>query len=281
VHQATKNRYNKRKRMLVESDEEDEELNAAVRAAGLASDNDSESEEYAYPLSLNRPAKKSKPSHYTGEILVEIEDRYGTLVPIRALLDTGTTSTIVVRQFIRKGRAKGYKGKRTVWNTLGGQFSTNWKALIEFKFPELSNDKKVTWICHVDDKTDHKTASYDIIIGMDLMTDVGIYIDTKDKVIRWEGSETPLKNRSTLSDPTVRNQLYHMATAPDILQDAESRQSRVLDANYSAVDIDEHVNGLDHLAPEQKEQLVAMLKRHPTLFGGGLGTLNIKPIHLE
>ena len=280
VHKATKARYNKRQRIL-DSDEEDEELNAAVREAVLDSDENSDADEYAYPLSLNRPAKKSKPSHYTGEILVEIEDRNGTLVPIRALLDTGTTSTIVLRQFVRKGRAKGYKGKRTVWNTLGGQFSTNRKALVEFKFPELSNDKKVTWVCHVDDKTDPKTASYDIIIGMDLMTDVGIYIDTKDKVIRWEEAETPLKDKATLADPVVRNQLYHAATAPDILQDAESRQSRILDADYSAVDINEHVGGLDHLSSAEKEQLTEMLKRHPKLFGGGLGTLNIKPIHLE
>jgi hypothetical protein len=51
VHKATKARYSKRQRILVESDEEDDELNAAMPAAGIASDNDSETEEYVYPLS--------------------------------------------------------------------------------------------------------------------------------------------------------------------------------------------------------------------------------------
>ena len=42
-------------------------------------------------------------SQYTAEIVVEIEDRHGNIVPIRALLDTGTTSTLVLRDFVKKG----------------------------------------------------------------------------------------------------------------------------------------------------------------------------------
>ena len=34
--------------------------------------------------------KKAKVGHYTAEIIVEILDRNNNLVPIRALLDTGT-----------------------------------------------------------------------------------------------------------------------------------------------------------------------------------------------
>ena len=33
---------------------------------------------------------------YTTEILVEIQNRKGEVVPIRALLDTGTSSTIIL-----------------------------------------------------------------------------------------------------------------------------------------------------------------------------------------
>ena len=73
--------------------------------------------------------------HYSTEIIVEIEGRDGNLVPVRGLLDTGTSSSIVLRQFVRKERAESYQGKRTEWATLGGKFTTIHYVLINFKFP--------------------------------------------------------------------------------------------------------------------------------------------------
>lgn len=235
--------------------------------------------EYLFPFfKKEQPNKKAKQSHYTAEIVVEIEDRDGNLVPIRALLDTGTTSSIVLRNFVKKGRAKGYKGKSTLWQTLGGNFKTKRKALIDFKFPELSNSKKVTWICHVDETTNKDTAMYDMILGMDLMTAIGIMVDTEHKVIRWNNLLTPLANKGTLSDRKVNAAVYLMATEP-LLQSAPRE---ILDADYSAVDIDDHVDGMSKLAEAEKEQLKTVLHKHSKLFQGGLGTLlNIKPVHLE
>ena len=89
---------------------------------------------YAF-LDRAKPAKKAKQNYYTAEIIVEILDRNGNLVPIQGLLDTGTSSTICLRQFVKRGRAKTYKGKKTVWNTMGGNFQTSQKALLDFKFP--------------------------------------------------------------------------------------------------------------------------------------------------
>jgi hypothetical protein len=66
---------------------------------------------------------------YTAETIIEIENTQGQLVAARALLDAGTTESIVFKQFIRKGHAKTEKGKSTVWNTLGGKFKMKRKAL--------------------------------------------------------------------------------------------------------------------------------------------------------
>ena len=167
--------------------------------------------------------------------MVEIEDKDGNTVPIRALLDTGTTSSIVLRDFVRKGRAKSYKGKRTTWSTLGGNFSTNQKALLDFAFPELSNNKKVTHICHVDDKTSRDKSTYDMILGMDLMTKIGIFINTAEKMIHWEGTQIPLKIRGTLTDREHLHNLHDMCQSSysTTLMEAEQRQSRILDADRS------------------------------------------------
>jgi hypothetical protein len=67
--------------------------------------------------------------HYMAETIIEIENRLGQLVTAQALLDTGTTESIVLRHLVRKGRAHTKKGMPTVWNTLGGKYKTTRKAL--------------------------------------------------------------------------------------------------------------------------------------------------------
>ena len=228
----------------------------------------------------SRLKKKHKSTHYTAETVVEIEDRYGNLVPIKCLIDTGTSESILLRDFVRKGRAKSYKGKQTQWNTLGGQFTTKQKALVDFCFPELNPGKKVTWICHVDANTNREHAMYDMIIGLDLLTEIGLFVNTETKCISWQGHSAPLKHRGALQNSFVLQELYAMSVNP-VLEEAEQRQARILDADYSKPDIDEYVKELQYLSVEEQQQLSEVLNQFPTLFGGGLGRLNIPPIDLK
>jgi hypothetical protein len=75
--------------------------------------------------------------------------------------------------------------------------------------------------------------------------------------------------------------LYHAENEPNILQEAEKRQNRILDASYRKVEVDPFVQELEHLTEDEKQTLGKTLKKFPTLFGGGLGMLNIKRIKLE
>jgi hypothetical protein len=200
---------------------------------------------------------------------------------MRALLDTGTTASIIIREVVGKGRARTNTKKRTKWKTLGGTFTTNYESLLDFKFPELSTSKVVTWQAHVDDKTSSKEAAYDMIMGVDLMTSIGITVDCEQRCVRWGGTAIPLKTRNTLSDKEILNMLYNAADEPDILQEAEKRQNRILDADYCKVEVDPFVQELEHLAKDEKQRLGKTLQKFPTLFGGGLGMLNTKPVRLE
>jgi hypothetical protein len=67
----------------------------------------------AYPFSKRiklkhepEKAHENAPVQYTADIIVEINNRDGTAVPLRALLDTGTTATIILREFVGKCRAR-------------------------------------------------------------------------------------------------------------------------------------------------------------------------------
>ena len=74
---------------------------------------------------------------------------------------------------------------------------------------------------------------------------------------------------------------YILATKSPLLKLAEKRQNRILDANHDAIDLKEKVQEITKLRKHQKEQLLNTLKKFQKLFGGGLGTINIEPIHLE
>jgi hypothetical protein len=182
---------------------------------------------------------------------------------------------------VGKGRARTNTKKGTKWKTLGRTFTTNYESLWDFKFPELITSKVVTWQAHVDDKTSSKEAAYDMIMGMDFMTSIGITVDCEKRCIRWGGTEIPMKTRNALNNDEILHMLYHAANEPDILQEAEKRQNGILDANYRKVEVDPFVQELKHLTMDEKQILGKTLKKFPTLFGGGLGMLNINPVRLE
>jgi hypothetical protein len=63
---------------------------------------------------------------------------------MRAFIDTVTTATKILREFVGKGRALTNTKTITKWKTLGGTFTTNYESLLYFKYPELSTSKAVT-----------------------------------------------------------------------------------------------------------------------------------------
>lgn len=71
--------------------------------------------------------------------------------------------------------------------------------------------------------------------------------------------------------------LYSIHTDSPLIKEMEEHTDRILDANYSAVDIPAMVNELD-ISESSKRKLQTTLEKFPKLFGGGLGCLtNQKP----
>ena len=146
--------------------------------------------------SSSKSNKRQKTEHYTAEVVIEIENEEGDKVPIRGLLDTGTSKSILLKEFVAKGTMGKYKQPTvTNWETLGGNFQTKRKARVQFKFPELDTHKKCTWNVHVDETHKAGSMAYDIILGMDFMTTVGMYVDTAEKVVVWEERSNTLENK--------------------------------------------------------------------------------------
>ena len=80
------------------------------------------------------------------------------------------------------------------WHTQNGSIKINMKAKIYFTLPELSVTKIVTWIFHVNGST---WVRYDMILGRDLFTALGLNIKLSDYVIEpyyvyFQGSTAPV-----------------------------------------------------------------------------------------
>ena len=83
-----------------------------------------------------------------------------------------------------------------------------------------------------------------------------------------------------MSDQKLCDILYDLHTTSPMVQTEDERLGKVLDTNYTQVDIDHIVDDLD-IAKATKQKLKQTLKKYPILFGGGLGTLDMRPMDIE
>ena len=83
-----------------------------------------------------------------------------------------------------------------------------------------------------------------------------------------------------MSDQKLCDILYDLHTTSPMLQTEEEGLGKILDADYSKVDIDDVIDDLD-IAIATKQKLKQTLKKYPTLFGGGLAALDMQPMDIE
>ncbi len=178
---------------------------------------------------------------------------------IKALLDTGASATLIDRRLVRKLRIK--RDAPTKWTTAAGSFITNDRVINQFMFPEFHGKRTVSHSLKVCDQP----MGYDMIIGRDLLQDLGITINYNDLHIEWDGAAVPLKSRDV-----TRNELAYAEDSPCVREAAE-RIKRILDAKYEPADLDKVVAESTHLDKEERRALQALLEKHKTLFDGTLG----------
>ena len=90
---------------------------------------------------------------------------------IKILFDSGASETILSNSVL--GSIKTHKTKAQQWNTAGGVATTSEKATIQFSLPEFYEKTIVQKEVHVFSTP----MNYDMIIGRDLMSELGINLD--------------------------------------------------------------------------------------------------------
>ena len=227
---------------------------------------------------IKNTKKRDRP---TTEAIIQLSGPQNETKPIRCLLDTGTSQSLVLKEFLPFSLAVTRSKRPTKWQTLGGSIVTKQLATLNFKIPELSTTKLITWTCHVDASSKRKYVPYDMILGLDFLSELGFVLDFESRIVQWGESRMEMLPPGTVTDGEKLLFLYQLTQEPTLIQKAEERQARILDADYSKIELDEYIASLDHLDSKQQAELQSTLSKYPTLFGGGLGALDIEPIRLE
>ena len=222
------------------------------------------------------PLSPSPLTERYSDVVVEITDSQGRGHALRGLLDSGCSRTIILKQFTNTCT----RGKSIWYQTYGSTMTSSEESIVTMKLIEFSSNKTITFPCQVDLTTTSESAPYDIILGSDFMEALGIDLQYSSHTITWDACTIPLKPAGTLVDETICEAIYYAHTQPPLLQAMEQRQHQILDADYSKVDLDSMVDELE-ISLGSKSKLKQTLKKFPTLFGGGLGLLDINPVTIE
>lgn len=188
---------------------------------------------------------------------------------VKVLLDSGASASLITNTWAKK--LKHHPAEQTNWTTSAGSFTTNQEAIVQIILPELHDKKTITFNCHIAPSL----GAYDIIIGRDILRQLGIILNFNQDTIDWDDAIIPMKSE----EATMEESFF----VPDSssLDEASQRIKNILDAKYDAADLNLIVNKCSHLTSFQKKDLFKLLTKYHSLFDGTLGKWKGEPYNIE
>jgi hypothetical protein len=149
---------------------------------------------------------------------------------IRILFNSGATSSFLSERLATKLRVKNTAA--SVWKTGNGSIETYRKTKTHFVLPKLYNNRI----------TEHtfqllpNPIGYDMIVGTDLMADLGIKLNFQDSSIEWDEAPMPFKDK----DAKIKTDLY--IDDRRAVHESTTRMKQLLDATYAKVELHQIVS---------------------------------------
>ena len=137
--------------------------------------------------------------------------------------------------------------------------------------PEFHSDRVIEWDLHVSENL----GAYDMIIGRDILSDLGVKFDFTDMSVEWDGMSIPMKD----SEATEEESFY--VPDPAELDETAGRLKKILDAKYEAADLKQIADACSELNTSEKGALHELLLKYEDLFDGTLGKWNMDDYDVE
>jgi gag-polyprotein putative aspartyl protease len=216
----------------------------------------------------NKRLKFSLPLPVVSGIL-KIENERGNAQNFQILLDSGASQSVIHQNLVQQTECSG--NPPISWDTVAGAFTTNKRAEISFKLPTLHEKRVITSKVHVTSQLNN----YDMILGRDLLQDLGIVLNFKDNTIVWDDSIIAMQGN--VISPDALNNIEESET----MYDATSRMKRIIEAKYEAANLNEIAKDCKNLSTVEQNQLEELLQKYSTLFDGTLGHWKDEPYNIE
>jgi transposase InsO family protein len=242
----------------------------------------------AYSIGAEESIKGSLDVEIT-KLVKAISYAFGTIQgipinkPMKVLFDNGSDYTMCNRRAIPTEAVPTEVQPRCVTG-LGTQQFTQEIHLTNLTLPEFSPTKKVPGPikAYILDNPDTK---YDIILGMDTLTDLGIDIHCSTRLISW-GEDTiyfkPLNHFDSFH--AIMADVVNGYDDPAWEKEAQAagyKSRHILQAKYEKANIQQVVDQQHHLTQIQKDELRTLLNDFEKLFSGKLGRYPHRKIHLD
>ena len=233
---------------------------------------------------LRRPKKRSKTENLSSITIGYLESRKGSLKSrdlkrMRVLLDSGCGATLINHSLIGKLKTTNQK-KTTKWKTKAGTFNTDKRCKINFSLPAFHEHRKISWNCYVDE-SDPETCSYDLIIGRDLMHEIGIDICFSTAEIKWDNASIPMQSVEKLVDEFMDQFEQELLYSHDPDTTDAARIQNIVESKYCPADLKGIAEECNLLNKNEKEKLFNLLNKYSHLFDGTLGSWKTDPVELE
>jgi hypothetical protein len=173
------------------------------------------------------------------------------------------------------------------WGTSNGTFVTDRVGDIEISFVECSASKKVHLQPDiVEYSPGHQAPMFDLIIGKQMMHDLGVKLDFQEKTITIDKILLPMRNitylqlKSRITRALRENTCF--AQEPISACSATKRVVKILDAKYEKADHPAITReNSSHPTASNREKLLSVLLKFESLFDGTLSDWKLPLVSLE
>ena len=146
--------------------------------------------------------------------------------------------------------------------------------------PLFHKHRDITWKAHVD-PADHELCKYDLIIGRDLLLELGIDLQFSKASIIWDNAEITMQQPGWFETNNVDSFEEELFMAHDPESTDADRIQRIIDLKYKEADLPSVVAEAKDLSPKQQQQLLEVLQKFEVGFDGTLGDWQCEPVDIE
>ena len=203
---------------------------------------------------------------------------------LRVLLDSGSNACLINRSALPKGIIPKELSNKKSFRTLAGKLSASQMVTLrDVRLPEFDKNR------HIEQQRalifDNDKCKYDLILGTNFLSKVGIKLDYNTGNMEWYDSILPMRPRKglTSTDFDDMEDQYFIQLEDEILGEdwLDSFATEILDAKYEFTDVATVVNDMQHLDQNQKDDLLNVLRKHQQMFDGTLGIYPHKKFHID